>query len=394
MMMRWGGTRYSEQHSQLAACGSKDRGQCDSDCVSCGAHHDREVCKCSERNEGPRSTSRRRLPPPRRSTARQAGSSLCPTTMSYYNGQPIGSGSGPSLAADLSIISSLTSPSTQPALRASSESRPHQGRARTRLTTDLLASFSRTASCRTHRANLALDLSHGRSDFEISPVGIRNCVPVLVPLCVSPTRTTDLVRAGFSRRDTYILSGSLQLSIGRSGVVDADRADQDVNTALVAEWRDRTQSRRGQSDSEDHPNPNNQWSDVGSPRESSQYCSLRGHSLIERAFSHPLQLARTQEPNLSLCRPNHPFLKVALLEEEASKLLEECITTLFTGTNADLVSALTTSLTALVKVRNQFTQLVVTALTNWAPTALAGQSYSQIKSVEKVIRISLTHLLR
>ncbi|GAA5940115.1 RNA-processing protein PTA1 [Sporobolomyces koalae] len=110
------------------------------------------------------------------------------------------------------------------------------------------------------------------------------------------------------------------------------------------------------------------------------------------------RLARTQtqsqEPNLSLCRPSHPFLKVALLEEEASKLLEEAITALFTTTHADLISALVTSLTALIKIRNQFTKLVVTALTNWAPTTLTGQSYSQIKSVEKVIRISLAHLLR
>jgi len=107
-----------------------------------------------------------------------------------------------------------------------------------------------------------------------------------------------------------------------------------------------------------------------------------------------LQLARSQEPNLSLCRPNHPFLKIALLEEEASKLLEESITSLFTTTNADLVSALTTSLTALIKVRNQFTKLVVTALTNWAPNALSGSGYPQIKSVEKVIKLSLSHLLK
>ncbi|GAA5843863.1 hypothetical protein JCM5353_007394 [Sporobolomyces roseus] len=111
------------------------------------------------------------------------------------------------------------------------------------------------------------------------------------------------------------------------------------------------------------------------------------------ATSDP-RLARSQEPNLSLCRPNHPFLKIALLEEEASKLLEESITTLFTTTNPDLVSALTTSLTALIKVRNQFTKLVVTALTNWAPNALTGSGYSQVKSVEKVIKLSLSHLLK
>ncbi|GAA5867661.1 hypothetical protein JCM1840_006647 [Sporobolomyces johnsonii] len=106
------------------------------------------------------------------------------------------------------------------------------------------------------------------------------------------------------------------------------------------------------------------------------------------------RLARTAEPNLSLCRPNHPFLKIAQLEDEANKLLEECITTLFTSPSPDLVSALATSLTTLVKARPAFVNLVVTALTNWTPAALAGQGFTQIKSVEKVVRISLTHLLK
>ncbi|CEQ40286.1 SPOSA6832_01874, partial [Sporobolomyces salmonicolor] len=106
------------------------------------------------------------------------------------------------------------------------------------------------------------------------------------------------------------------------------------------------------------------------------------------------RLARTAEPNLSLCRPNHPFLKIAQLEDEANKLLEECITTLFTSPSPDLVSALASSLTTLVKARPAFINLVVTALTNWTPAALAGQGFTQIKSVEKVVRISLTHLLK
>ncbi|GAA5942275.1 hypothetical protein JCM10213_004118 [Rhodosporidiobolus nylandii] len=100
------------------------------------------------------------------------------------------------------------------------------------------------------------------------------------------------------------------------------------------------------------------------------------------------------EPNLSLCRPNHPFLKIAQLEDESNKLIEECITTLFTSPSADLVSALVTSLSALVKTRPQFAKLIITSLTNWSPAALAGQSATQIKSVEKVVRLSLQHLLK
>ncbi|GJN89003.1 hypothetical protein Rhopal_001974-T1 [Rhodotorula paludigena] len=106
------------------------------------------------------------------------------------------------------------------------------------------------------------------------------------------------------------------------------------------------------------------------------------------------RLARNPEPNLSLVRPNHPFLKIAALEDEANKLLEECITTLFTSTSPDLVSAIVTSLSTLVKSRPQFGKLVVTSLTNWSPAALAGQNASVIKSVEKVIKLSLNHLVK
>ncbi|GAA5855379.1 hypothetical protein JCM8547_009056 [Rhodosporidiobolus lusitaniae] len=100
------------------------------------------------------------------------------------------------------------------------------------------------------------------------------------------------------------------------------------------------------------------------------------------------------EPNLSLCRPNHPFLKFATLEDEANKLLEECITTLFTSSVPDLLSALVTTLASLVKSRPQFGKLVMTSLTNWSPAAMVGQNATQIKSVEKVVRLSLTHLLK
>lgn len=107
-----------------------------------------------------------------------------------------------------------------------------------------------------------------------------------------------------------------------------------------------------------------------------------------------LQLARNPEPNLSLCRPNHPFLKIAALEDESNKLLEECITTLFTSDSADLVSAIVSSLATLLKARPQYAKLIITSLTNWSPAALAGQSERQIKSVEKVVRLTLMHLMR
>ncbi|GAA6021094.1 hypothetical protein JCM10207_003361 [Rhodosporidiobolus poonsookiae] len=102
----------------------------------------------------------------------------------------------------------------------------------------------------------------------------------------------------------------------------------------------------------------------------------------------------TAEPNLSLCRPNHPFLKIAQLEDESNKLLEECITTLFTSPSPDLVSTIVTALSSLLKTRPQFAKLVITSLTNWSPAALDGASATQVRSAEKTVRLSLSHLLK
>lgn len=106
------------------------------------------------------------------------------------------------------------------------------------------------------------------------------------------------------------------------------------------------------------------------------------------------RLQRTAEPNISLCRANHPFLKLGALEEEANQLLEDCITSLFTSDSPDHVSAIANSLTSLLKSRPSFGKLIVTALSNWSPAALAGSTPTQIKSVEKTFRISLAHLLK
>lgn len=107
-----------------------------------------------------------------------------------------------------------------------------------------------------------------------------------------------------------------------------------------------------------------------------------------------LQLQRTAEPNISMCRANHPFLKLGALEDEANKLLEECITLLFTSDIPDLVSALVNSLTALLKSRPTFASLIITAFSNWTPAALVECTATEIRSVEKTVKISLTHLLK
>lgn len=62
-----------------------------------------------------------------------------------------------------------------------------------------------------------------------------------------------------------------------------------------------------------------------------------------------------------------------------------------------MIAAIASAVTLLVKVRPGFANLVVTALANWSPAIAlvgAGCSPSQVKSVEKIVRASLTHLLK
>ncbi|KAM0787454.1 hypothetical protein ACM66B_003533 [Microbotryomycetes sp. NB124-2] len=137
-------------------------------------------------------------------------------------------------------------------------------------------------------------------------------------------------------------------------------------------------------------------------RNGSLGCKLSAIKVVQRIIQTHTRgtadprLQRNAEPNLSMVRPDHPFMRINSLEDEASKLMEELITSLFTSHLPDLVSAVTSSVTTLTKARPMFANLVVTALTNWSPTALAGAGHdnSHVRSVEKVVRISLTHLLR
>lgn len=127
------------------------------------------------------------------------------------------------------------------------------------------------------------------------------------------------------------------------------------------------------------------------PRVSLADQSLREH--LADVYFTPQRQA-TVEPNLAMVRANHSVLKTAQLEDEANKLLEECVTALFTSTVPDVIAAIAAAVTQLVKARPAIANLVVTALVHWSPAALGACSASQVKSVEKTVRIALTHLLK
>jgi symplekin len=114
------------------------------------------------------------------------------------------------------------------------------------------------------------------------------------------------------------------------------------------------------------------------------------------------QLQNKNDPNLSLCPPDHPFIPVQALEAEGMKLLEGIITLFaqglgdlrFMANNVDSLSAILNSMGNLVKLRPAFASWIVLTLSKWTPASLAGLPASSIRSVEKAIRILLYNISR
>ncbi|KIL69469.1 hypothetical protein M378DRAFT_99051 [Amanita muscaria Koide BX008] len=112
-----------------------------------------------------------------------------------------------------------------------------------------------------------------------------------------------------------------------------------------------------------------------------------------RSVSDP-RLQNKNDPNISFCPADHPFINAAALEAEGHKLFDGVIKMLYSSQNSDIVSALLNSWSTLVKLRSVTVPLVVTALRQWTPAALNGLPASSVKSVEKAVRILLVHISR
>ena len=128
-------------------------------------------------------------------------------------------------------------------------------------------------------------------------------------------------------------------------------------------------------------------------------------------FNLCCQLLNKNDPNISSCPAEHPFIFTAKLEAEGQKLLEGLTNTLYTSQwvtwynqiyphyifghrDVDLLSAMLNSWATLVKQRPSTLPYLITALRTWNPAALTGLPASSIKSVEKAVRILLAHLSR
>ncbi|CAL1714714.1 unnamed protein product [Somion occarium] len=112
-----------------------------------------------------------------------------------------------------------------------------------------------------------------------------------------------------------------------------------------------------------------------------------------KSVSDP-RLQNKNDPNLSMCPTDHPFLHVPTLDAEGLKLLERVITILYTNNNPEIISAILNSWASLAKQRPGLTELVISTLEHWTPANLAGHPAHTVKSVEKSVRILLLHLSR
>ncbi|KAJ7504498.1 Symplekin tight junction protein C terminal-domain-containing protein [Mycena galericulata] len=114
-----------------------------------------------------------------------------------------------------------------------------------------------------------------------------------------------------------------------------------------------------------------------------------------RGISDP-RLQNKNDPNISFCPADHPFISVPKLEAEGQKLLEAVIALLYTSQNTDLLTAMLNSWATLTKLRPAVVPTVVAALRGWTPesSAINGLPASSVKSVEKAVRILLMHISR
>lgn len=74
--------------------------------------------------------------------------------------------------------------------------------------------------------------------------------------------------------------------------------------------------------------------------------------------------------------------------------MEAIITIFYTLPSPIMVAAVVNSWANLAKLRPAQTPLIISALSSWQPGAIAHCPYTEVRSVEKAVRILLTHFSR
>lgn len=98
--------------------------------------------------------------------------------------------------------------------------------------------------------------------------------------------------------------------------------------------------------------------------------------------------------SLSAVPTSHPFLNAASLEEEGNRLFAQVVTLIFTSDVTDLIMASVNSLTVLAKSRPQLGSVILRAMVTWTPASLTSLSHTQVRNVEKTVRVFYLHFVR
>ncbi len=124
---------------------------------------------------------------------------------------------------------------------------------------------------------------------------------------------------------------------------------------------------------------------------------IKCYQRIIQAQSRGSTDPRAQTKNdvsLSAVPSLHPFLTVTNLEEEANRLFAQVVTLIFTSDVTDLIMASVNSLTVLAKARSQLGSVILRAMATWTPASLNTLSHTQVRNVEKTVRIFYLHFLK
>ncbi|SJX64804.1 related to Symplekin [Sporisorium reilianum f. sp. reilianum] len=98
--------------------------------------------------------------------------------------------------------------------------------------------------------------------------------------------------------------------------------------------------------------------------------------------------------SLNTVPTSHPLLNASQLEEEGNRLFAQIVTLIFTSDVTDLIMASVNSLTVLAKARPQLGSVILRAMATWTPASLTNLSHTQVRNVEKTVRIFYLHFVR
>ncbi|SPO49316.1 related to Symplekin [Moesziomyces antarcticus] len=79
---------------------------------------------------------------------------------------------------------------------------------------------------------------------------------------------------------------------------------------------------------------------------------------------------------------------------ESNRLFTQTVTLIFTSDVVDLIMASVNSLTVLAKSRPQLGSVILRAMATWTPASLNNLSHTQVRNVEKTVRIFYLHFVR